>query len=805
MRKSMKYTLALGIALALSGSAQGLATPALGSRYMEMKTADGYLLVENKGGVELGLQSDSSVKLLTVDGKAFKDMNRNGKLDRYEDWRLTPQQRAEDLARQLSTEDIAGLMLYSMHQRNLAPQLNEEQKKMLRDDHVRTVLNADNTASTEVTAKWNNALQAYAESLPFAIPANTSSDPRSDARGNGVYLKDVTGGVSRWPSNLGLAATFDPSIVEQFGRISAKEYRLLGIGTGLSPQIDLATDPRWTRYYGTFGEDPALSRDMARASIDGVQSTVDSSGVDQGWGRYSINAMMKHWPGDGVGEGGREAHSKYGKYAVYPGGAFQTQLIPFVEGGLRLNGKTKMPSAVMASYSIAWSKDGSLGEKVGSAYSDFKIGLLRNKYHYDGVICTDWCVTRTPTDKPGPAGLSTAWGVEQGYTEAQRHYKALMAGVDQFGGNSDKQPVLDAYAMGVREHGKKFMDQRFQASAVRLLRNIFQLGLFENPYLDVVQSVREVGNPADKAAGYQAQLKSIVMLKNKGQVIHKAAGTTQKPTVYIPMIYRPVIVNKRFGSYQPAEWSLPVNIKAASEYFQVVTDTVSALSAVDKDGNPMAAPEDIQRLAPAEVAKADLVLAVIDNPTNQGNQFDGLGHDDVQGYIPLSLQYGEYKADSPAVRRQSIAGDANENRSYYGKAALISNATDLDSVRYGRKCAQQAGKLLPVVTIVHALKPMIFSEVEPLSDAIIVGYGVSDEAYFDILTGKAEPQGLLPMQQPKDMVTVEKQLEDVPRDMECYVDSEGHRYDFAYGLDWKGIIKDARTAKYSVPVIHENK
>lgn len=787
--------LALAIGLAIMGG-QVQAAPA--QDYSISETADGYLLVDNRGGAELGLMPDSGVELLTVDGKAFKDMNRNGRLDPYEDWRLTPQKRAEDLAKQLSTEDIAGLMLYSMHQRNLQPELNEEQMRMLREDHVRTVLNADSTATNEVTAKWNNALQGYAESLPFAIPANTSSDPRSDARGNGVYLKDVTGGVSRWPSNLGIAATFDPAIAEQFGRVSSKEYRLLGIGTGLSPQIDLATDPRWTRYYGTFGEDPALSRDMARANIDGMQSTFEN-GKDEGWGRYSVNAMMKHWPGDGIGEGGREAHSKYGKYAVYPGGQFGTQLIPFVEGGLKLNGKTKEPSAVMASYSIAWSDDGSLGEKVGSAFSEFKIGLLWDTYHYDGVICTDWCVTHDIPKALGQ-GISTAWGVEND-TVVERHYKALMAGVDQFGGNSDKQPVLDAYEMGVKEHGKAYMDQRFQTSAVRLLRNIFQLGLFENPYLDVAETVREVGNPQDKAAGYEAQLKSIVMLKNKGNVIHEAEADGAKPVVYVPMVFRPVVENKTFHSYAPANWSLPVDLAVASEYFTVITDTVGPLTATDRDGKPMASIDDIQRLAPAEVAKADMVLAVIDNPTNAGNQFDGLGCDEEGNFIPLSLQYGEYVADSAAVRRQSIAHDEGENRSYYGRTARIINATDLDSVKYGKLCAEQSGKDMPVITMVHALKPMIFSEVEPISDAIIVGYGVSDGAYFDILTGKFEPQGLLLMQQPRDMVTVEAQQEDVPRDMICYTDSEGHTYDFAYGLDWHGVISDARTAKYKVPAL----
>lgn len=791
MVKKNYRALALAIGLCLMG------TQVQAASVSEHDTADGYTLVEQQGA-ELAYSKDSGVKIITVDGKAFKDMNRNGRLDPYEDWRLTPQKRAEDLAKQLSTEDIAGLMLYSMHQRNLQPQLNDEQKKMLSADHVRTVLNADSTASNEVTAKWNNALQAYAESLPFAIPANTSSDPRSDARGNGVYLKDVTGGVSRWPSNLGIAATFDPEIAREFGEISSKEYRLLGIGTGLSPQIDLGTDPRWTRYYGTFGEDPALARDMAKANMDGVQSTLEN-GKDMGWGKYSVNAMMKHWPGDGVGEGGREAHSKYGKYAVYPGDQFNTQLIPFVDGGLKLTGKTKMPSAVMSSYSIAWSEDGSLGEKVGSAFSRYKIGLLRDKYKYDGVICTDWCVTHDVPKKLGE-GISTAWGVEKD-TEAGRHYKALMAGVDQFGGNSDIKPVLAAYEMGVKEHGKDYMDKRFQQSAVRLLRNIFQIGLFENPYLDVQKTVAEVGNPHDKAEGYKAQLKSIVMLKNKGNVIHKATAQSTKPVVYIPMIYRPVQENITFHTYSPAHWELPVDLKTASEYFTVVTDKVKSLSAKDRDGKPMAAVTDIERLAPAEVAKADMVLAVIDNPTNAGNQFDGLGCDENGGFIPLSLQYKPYTADSQYVRKQSIAHDAGENRSYFGKTARIINATDLDSVSYGRECANKSGKNMPVITMVHALKPMIFSEVEPLSDAIIVGYGVSDAAYFDILTGKFEPQGLLPMQQPKDMEAVERQFEDTPRDMECYTDSEGHTYDFAYGLDWKGQIKDARTAKYAVPVL----
>lgn len=747
-----------------------------------------FTTVQNTNGPTLGYSPDSGVKILTVKNLKFKDLNRNGKLDKYEDWRLSPQKRAEDLAKRLSIEEIAGLMLYSFHQRQMSVELTDEQRKMLRDDNLRTILNADTSSSAKLTAQWNNALQAYAESLPFAIPANTSSDPRNDARGNGIYLKTVEDNVSRWPSHLGIAATFDTSIAEDFARTYSKEYRLMGIGTGLSPQIDLATDPRWTRIYGTFGEDPNLARDMAAASIFGAQETF-SDGADIGWGEYSINAMMKHFPGDGIGEGGREAHSRYGKYAVYPGGNFATQLIPF-EGAMNNGGKAGMPSAVMMSYSIAWSDGGEFGEKVGSAYSKYKIDLLRNKYHYDGVICTDWCVT-WDTDKR----ISMAWGVEN-LNEVERHYKALMAGVDQFGGNNDKAPVIAAYNMGVEEHGKKFMDKRFQQSAVRLLRNIFQLGLFENPYLDVEKSAREVGNAEDLRRGFEAQLKSIVMLKNKNGVIHAANNSNSKPTVYIPMVYRDSIEIKPFNSYTPASWTLPVDIKIAQEYFNVVTDTVTPFSGKDKNGKPMALPADIQRLAPEKVAQCDMVLAVINNPIPVGNQFDGIGYDKDAGYIPISLQYGKYVADSPAVRRASIAGDEGENRSYFGKTAQIVNPMDPESVNYSRECINRYGKNIPIITLIHSDKPQIFSEIEPNSDAILVGYGVSDRAYFDIVTGKFEPCGLLPMQQPRDMITVEEQKEDVPRDMNCYIDGEGNIYDFAFGLNWRGVINDSRTAKY---------
>ena len=252
----------------------------------------------------------------------------------------------------------------------------------------------------------------------------------------------------------------------------------------------------------------------------------------------------------------------------------------------------------------------------------------------------------------------------------------------------------------------------------------------------------------------------------------------------------------------PASWRLPVNREQVEMFVNIVTDDVPTLTDVDKDGKPMASVTDIVRLAPEKVAACDAVWNFIDNPIPMGNQREGYGHDGDR-FVPISLQYQPYTADGPHVRRHSIANYPAEDHNYFGQTSQMFNGTDYDGVAYSRQAVDASGKNIPVVTIVSEEKPTIFSEIEPLSDAILVGFGVSDEAYADILMGNAEPQGLLPMQQPKDMDTVEAQLEDVPRDMECYTDSEGHTYDFAYGLNWKGVIHDARIVRYDVPVLHK--
>lgn len=744
-------------------------------------TKDSINYVENDGGQNLAYSSTSGVKLIEDSRYAFKDLNKNDTLDKYEDWRLSYDERAKDLAGKLTIEEIAGLMLYSSHQSiparaggyfagtydgktyeegvTDASNLTDQQKKFLKEDNLRHVL-LTTVKSPEIAAQWNNKLQAFCESLGKGIPANNSTDPRNGTKARAEYDAAAGGEISMWPSSLGMAATFKPAMVQKFGEIASTEYRALGITTALSPQVDIATEPRWGRFNGTFGESPLLSAAMAEAYVNGFQTSTGDDENQEGWGTSSVNAMVKHWPGGGAGEAGRDAHYGNGKYAVYPGNNFAQHLIPFIDGAFKLSGKTKMASAVMPYYTISYNQDKKNGENVGNVYNNYLIkDLLRGEYKYDGVVCTDWGVTGDHKSMDFFID-GKSWGVE-GLTVAERHYKILMAGADQFGGNNDIRPILEAYEMGVEELGEEKMRARMEESAVRLLRNIFSVGVFENPYLDVENTKSTVGNPEFMKAGYEAQLASVVMLKNSEKVL----PIDTKKTVYVPKRF--VAASRNFlGMESPSSEDYPVNMDLVKKYFNTTE-------------NP---------------AEADFALVLIENPSS------GTGYSKADlakggnGYLPISLQYGDYTAKE--AREVSLAGgDPMEdftNRTYKGKSVKTNNATDAKLV----KNTKEAMGDKPVIVIVNTTNPFVLSEVEPSSSSILISFGLQDQALLDIISGKAEPQALLPMQMPADMATVEQQAEDLPFDLNVYKDQDGHEYDFAFGMSWQGVISDERVNKF---------
>ncbi|MGX7352306.1 glycosyl hydrolase family 3 N terminal domain protein [Enterococcus canis] len=731
----------------------------------KVTTHEQFYVVENEGGATLTYGRNSGVALLEVDGFAFKDLNKNGKLDPYEDWRLPQAERIKDLVSQLSIEDIGGLMLYSKHLavsskqdafskqfggtyegKPLAEseaqvwQLTDQQQAIIKEDRIRHLLLT--VVDDAVTAaKWNNEVQAFCEGNGLGIPANISSDPRHGVSGESEFDAGAGADISKWPDSVGIAATFDPELAAEYGQIVAEEYRALGIATALSPQIDLATDPRWMRFSGCFSEHTALATDMAKAFCDGLQTT-----TAVGWGQQSVNAMVKHWPGGGTGEAGRDAHYAYGKFAVYPENQFQEHLKPFTEGAFALTGGTEKAAAVMPYYTISYEQT---AENVGNGFNKTIItDLLRERYDYDGVVCTDWGITGDVERMDSFIG-GKCWGVEE-LSVDDRHYKALLAGVDQFGGNNDLAPVLAAYEKGRQELGEAAIRARFEASATRLLRNVFQCGLFENPYTDPKVTQATVAKKEFVEKGYQAQQKSVVLLKNNG-VLPLAKGTK----VYVPN-RRIDATQNWFGQTIPAHEVKPLSKTLVNQFFTFCDDP----------------------------ADAEVALICIESPHTEGY--------DHAGYKPISLQYTSYRAE--LARASSIGQDPHDeivDRTYRHQENQPSNHADLTIIE--ETAVAMPGK--PIIVAVMTKNPFV-PEFEQLADAVLLHFKVQNQVLLDLISGKVEPSGLLPFQMPQDMATVEQQAEDRGLDMTCYQDQAGNRYDFGYGLNFNGPIEDARTMNY---------
>lgn len=726
---------------------------------MEIREQEGYNLLIQPAGPTLGY-APGSTQLIEKDGCWFKDLSHTGELLPYEDWRLPVEERVRDLAARLSIEQIAGLMLYSNHQAVPATsydvstyhgepyqagvtdpaEVTDHQRHFLIEDNVRHVL-VTIVESPVIAARWHNNVQALVEGVGLGIPVNNSSDPRHSARKDAEFNAGGGGAVSMWPGTLGLAATFSPKLVERFAQVVSREYRLMGFVTALSPQADLCTDPRWYRCTGTFGNDPELVTAMTRAYCDGLQTSEGKFAIRDGWGYDSVVAMVKHWPGGGPCEAGRDAHYGFGKYAVYPGNQFEVHKKPFVEGAFRLAGPTRQAAAVMPYYMIPF---GQTEENVANAYNhEIITHQLREKAGYEGIICTDWMVT---ADEKHP-GIHSGkpWGVEQ-LSVSERHYKALQAGVDQFGGNTEKRPVLDAYEMGVSEIGQEAMEQRMRRSAARLLTNMFRTGLFENPYIDVHKTATTVGCPDFVQEGYHAQQQSVVLLKNHAQLL-----PLQRCRAYIPNRTCPAY-RGFWGTWVAEKTTTPVPQRIAERYFNI------AHSAED----------------------ADIAIVFIESPMG------GSGYDvekalrGENGYKPITLQYNDYKADT--ARPVSIAGgdpfEESTNRTYRGQSTHCVNQTDLLLVQQVRKEMESK----PVVVVINMANPMVMSEIEPLADAILLTFDIQNQAVLDIITGVVRPTARLPFDMPRDMQTVENHCEDMPHDMACYTDADDNTYSFGFGL-----------------------
>jgi len=437
----------------------------------------------------------------TEDNFTFRDLNKNGKLDIYEDSRQPLEARVEDLLGQMTLEEKAGMLFINGSIVNedgsievkpgtegfggvAARQITEQ--KM---NHF----NLWQIPRVQAVAAWHNNLQRFAEDTRLGIPVTIASDPRNHFTRN--IFSMAANDFSQWCETLGFAALDDADLVRQFADIARREYLAVGIRIALHPQIDLATEPRWPRISGTFGEDAHLTARLAKAYIAGFQG--------EKLGPHSVACMTKHFPGGGPQNEGLDPHFEFQKGQVYPGNNFDYHLIPFeaaFEAGT---------AAIMPYYGIPIDQT---DENVAMSFNKAIImSLLREKYGFDGVICTDWGLI-TDMHMGGFTWPARAWGVEH-LNGFERVLKVLEAGVDQFGGESCPKHVIELVKTG------RLSEARVDQSVRRLLRLKFQLGLFDNPFVDEFRISGVFGDSASMTAGLDSQQRAMTLLKNEAQTL----------------------------------------------------------------------------------------------------------------------------------------------------------------------------------------------------------------------------------------------------------------------------------------------
>lgn len=672
--------------------------------------------------------------ILRVGGLTFRDLNKNGVLDPYEDWRLPIEQRVENLVSKMTVEEKAGLMFHASIQGATGPNgevletmgsfggggragspvvqptgvarairgrtnpYNVETvdsapvPELILKRGIRWAVIRPGNEAPEITAKFVNNLQQLAEGSRLGIPMVPSDNPRTGLRrsvmGVDMAVQSSQPGaphaVSQWPGQLGLAAIDDVEAVREYATMAAQEMRAMGLRALLCPQADLATEPRWNRIGGTFGEDAEWAAKLVAAYVEGFQG--------KQLGPDSVLTVTKHFPGDGPVKDGYDPHGDYGKWTIYPANQFEYHLIPF-KAAIRAG-----TGGIMGAYMIPVGQD-----TVAVNFSRIMAtGLLREKLGFKGVLITD-----TLRNMP--------WGVEH-LSQKDRHKTMVLAGVDQVLSENDPKYVIECVREG------SIPAARLDVSARRILRATFQLGLFENPYVDPEKAKDVVGNARFVAAGHQAQVRSIVLLKNADSVLPVAP----KKRLYVQNVDKAV----------------------AAQYATVVDD-----------------PKD------ADVALVRITTPAIVYPFGGGVGFGGAGGRGAGGRGAAGTAGPAGAGPAPrggAAGPVTVPTVLGNTLAYTGSA----NQAQLDDV------LRIASSGLPTIVCVDMDRPAILTEFIEQVAGVLAAFGADDAALLDVVFGKHEPTGKLPYDLPSDMPSVAAQAADAAHDLEDPL------FKFGFGLTY---------------------
>lgn len=708
--------------------------------------------------------------VMVVDGKQFKDLNANGQLDRYEDWRLTAEQRADDLVPRMSLEEKTGMLMINTLNAGCGGLTSGTQaenyvntQKMTRFIlRSKALVGAPSctvggAAGSSVTprqmAEFANAVQNLAEATPLGVPVVFKDNARNHYETDPRFgITAGAGSFTEFPKEAGLAAaalgeeflktgkttTGDMSVIRTFAEVMGKEYNAVGLRGMYGYMADLATEPRWYRVHETFTEDADLNANIMKTLVEGLQGGPVSP-------KTAVAMTMKHFPGGGPQEQGLDPHYSFGKNQVYPGGNFGYHLKPFmaaIDAGV---------SSIMPYYGVPINVtyEGVKYDQVGMAFSkQIVTDLLRGKLGFKGYVNSDTGIID-----------SRAWGLED-KTVQERIAAAINGGTDTLSGYSTNKTITDLVTAG------KVSVARVDEAVKRLLLEQFKLGLFENPYIDASKADATVGSDANRAKGFEMQKKSIVLLQNQDM------GTGSK--------------------------TLPLKAGAKVYTIGMGKTDVEAYGYTVTDGN-VTAPAVRPSAAGHDYAVIRVLIKDQSVPYNSKSATTGAN----PAYLnPLTgLTWG---SQDPCVMYPLINANCADTGINFGGAlpwetdmlsfttiAAATSRTMSPTLADIKAIMAEIGDAKKVVLSVYFRAPYVLDDASGVKNAgaIVATFGASDNALLEVLSGKFKPQGKMPFALPKTLDAVIHNRPDVPGFKETTkIDGTplvgGELYSFGHGLTY---------------------
>jgi beta-glucosidase len=738
------------------------------------KASESIQYFQNPNGPTIGVTHNHVIQ---KDGLCFRDIDGSGTLKPFDDWRLTPKERADSLASALSTDEKIGQLFVSSWKMGIEQEdknfvdatglldekpvaegsifsftATEGTTTTLKDWWVRHFILRSNPKPDEL-ADWINQLNSVAEECEHFVPVDILSNSRNE-HGEVVFgMNDASGVFPAWPGTLGIAAAIKGSsidLVDDFADCIRREWDAVGMKKGYMYMADVVSDPRWQRTYGTFGEDPALICEILNHLIPGIQGSKDGVTTD------GVALTIKHFPGGGARENGFDPHYAAGQWNVYATeGSLQKYHLPPFQTAVNNHTSSIMPYYAKPAAAKSSAQTDCKGNPIemqpyGFAYNKpFIHDLLRNQMGFKGYINSDSGIIH-----------NMGWGVEMLDT-SERIAFAINTGVDLISGSYDVAAAKEAFARSSNDYYEThpipegfskdllvLTDEALTRAVSRTLAERFALGMFENPYRNPAQAVEIISRQEDWDKAMDVHQKSVVVLKNDNTLPLTADKLTGKQ-VYVECF------NKN------AERADIATNKLRQQLGSNVTLT----------DNPSTADYAILLLSPSS-----------------GEYFNA-----TPGYLELDICENKTVPDVDEQGRPTSNTHSETTLTGASRIPEIFHAVHANG-----------GKVIANINFTLAWE---VGNIEPYTDALLAGFDTYPEATLDIIFGRIIPTGKLPLTLPRgdEVLAVnsegvcispndvpgydkDKYMPDSLKDENgkayAYRDADGNYYELNFGLTW---------------------